>query len=194
MRRVVVVVAALVIATCNIGCAGGKPQTTRLTAADILIATDVVREKLAASPWLASRNETSPELTLEAQPATNLSNERLSRADRSVVVSRVVTDPGVLELLHSKNVQLVSPQGAANVLARYASVIAHAEPAPPTHALRAEVRTLTRQASESASSAPASLRTDTYSVSYSIVDIRRGQVVWADDFEFKRVARGLTAD
>ncbi len=180
------------------GCEGGGPKTTRLQAADLQVAAGSVAEQLAASDFMKTRGPDAPPILLALEPATNASSDRLSRVDRLGIVTRVAYSPAMQDLFRAKNVGMRVYQQDEGTIRRYGmgdpAVMASLRAGEkPTHLMRAEVRTLTRQAGEGAKN-PAALRSDTYLINYTIVELQTGRVQWSGDYDFQRFARGLTAD
>lgn len=174
------------------------PRTTRLQAADLEVAAGTVAEQLAASPFMSSRGADAPPILLALEPATNASSDRLSRVDRLGIVTRVAYSPAMQELFRAKNVGMRVYQQDEGTIRRYSMgdpkiMAALRAGEQPTHLLRAEVRSLTRQAGEG-SREPSTLRADTYLIAYSIVELKTGRVEWTGDYDFKRYAKGLTVD
>lgn len=176
------------------GCSSG-PKSTRVQTADIDQGIPKVRESLAESAFSKSRDGASAPAVLVALRPDNLSNERLSESDQAVPVSRVLLDPGVMELLRSKNVRISVTPGERDRLVYFDP----GSPPPglrpedrPTHGLKTEYRSRTRAAS--LSSGPTDARRDFFNVTYTIVDLRSGKTEWAADFDISRVGFGLVAD
>lgn len=184
----------VVLLVAFVGCSSGRGESTRIRGEDILVATDQVRERLAGSDFLARRGPGDAEIRLAPGRLRNLSNDRLGKGDQLVAVRRVLGDQGLLELLKAKNVRVIMPPKEAEA---YAAELARAPEAfratLPTHALRAEFRSLSRAGTESASQ-PSNVRKDTFIVDYSILDMASSAIVWQDSFEITRVARGLLVD
>jgi len=194
----IVAAAALVFVACGTGCEASGPKTTRLQAADLQIAAGTIAEKLAASEFMTARGPDAPPILLALEPATNASSDRLSRVDRLGIVTRVAYSPSMQELFRAKNVGMRVYQQDEGTVRRYGmgdpNVMAALRAGEqPSHVMRAEVRTMTRQAGEGTKN-PASLRTDTYFINYSIVELKTGRIQWTGDSEFQRFARGLAAD
>jgi hypothetical protein len=175
-------------------CSNNKGQSTRLTGEDILVATDQVREKLASSSFLAERTPADGALRLAPGRVRNLSNDRLSKGDQLVAVRRVLADQGLQDMLRAKQILVIMPPKEAEAYAD--DLLAQPEEfraVAPTHAFRAEFRSLTRAGGDRAGDI-SSVRQDFFLVDYSILDLASSRVVWTDTFEVSRRATGLLLD
>ncbi len=195
MRRTIVGCALVLVGVgvfAATGCAGAPAaRSTRLSASDIIVATDEVREALASSEFLTSRGPDSPPLRLMLIPAENKSVERLSTVDRSILVTNVGLDNSVLDLFRSKNIAVSVADDTRATLRRLRIDDSSLPAMEPTHYMLAEVRSITRQAGQGLVS---DVRTDLMLVEYRIVEVGTGRAVWARDFQVKRAARGNVAD
>lgn len=184
------------------GCATGgrvQGQSSRFRAADMLVSTDEITDSLAASSLLAGRSATTqPPMRLYVLPAENLSSERLSRVDGSVMMSMVALDPRMMDLLQSKNVEIYYPDDTEKLLKRFYVDVpggpASMDARPgPTHFLTGEVRSITRQAGQQAQAA-SDARSDLFSVTFRLTDAESNVALWAHDVRVRRVAHGVVAD
>ncbi len=142
----------------------------------------------------------------------NISTERIGEADRWVMISRVLYDEGIFELLRSKNVSIVMPEQRRRLFERFAIADAAGrnvtlddgsvvfEPAPvafaeqpiATHAINTTFLSATRSATDNDDDA--NERKDLFVVQTEIVDLGSGRAIWSGQTQFARVARGLILD
>jgi hypothetical protein len=188
------------------GCASG-PRSTRVQPADVDRGLPAIKQSLAESSFITRRDGSSSQAILVALRPSNLSNERLSESDQRVPVSRVLLDPGILDLLRASNVRVSATPAERDRLVYWTTQSAgdstggwedRALPPVrpedwPTHGLKTEYRSRTRIASLSGNS-PADARRDFFNVAYSIIDLKTGSVEWAGEFDVSRVGFGLLAD
>jgi len=97
------------------GACSSGPRSTRFTAADLVLTTDELREALASSSFLASRDGDSPRAVLMPLEFENGSNERVSRVDQWAMMTRVLHAPGMIELLADHNVAVRMPPTVASM-------------------------------------------------------------------------------
>ncbi|MEL6740113.1 MAG: hypothetical protein AAFP26_05620 [Planctomycetota bacterium] len=170
------------------------PRTTRHTAADLLEASDTLRDSLARSAWLAGRGPSSPPYRLGLGETVNRSADRLSQSARRVVLARTLLGEGMLDLFDARGVAVVLPPADAQELARFgvdeASHVGAYE--RPSHVAQATFSSLTRVAS--LGGGPADARRDTFLVELTIIDADSRAVVFTDRFEYARVAAGRLFD
>lgn len=171
---------------------GPRNQTTRLTADDVLVATDSIRETLASSRFLEGRDSNSPRWKLMLIPAENKSAERLSSVERLQLMTLVGIDAPVLELLASKNVDVCIADDTRESAQRLRVDLAALPRDAATHFMLADVRSITRQGGDG--TGPSDVRTDLMSVQYRIVQAGSSAALWASQMQIKRAARGTVAD
>lgn len=118
---------------------------------------------------------------------TNLSLDRFTLAEERMVVSRVLSDPGVQVALREAGVGLLDPE--------------HSQRDDATHEFRAELRSLAREGATGAGGAGGTgrrrehdTRRDSYLLEYEITDRTHGEIVWHASTEVARAARGLVID
>jgi hypothetical protein len=193
--------AIVALATLAGGCATGganEGQSTRLRASDMLVATDEIAQALGDSQLMASRSIDSPVMRLYVLAAENRSTERLSRIDGSVMMSQIVLDERMMDLLRSKAVEIYYPDDTAALLREFYGSVPGAgrdndlRPGA-THFMTGEVRSITRQAGQAAN-AVSDARTDLFSLTVRIVDADTSAALWAHDARVRRLARGVVAD
>ncbi|MEO1129541.1 MAG: hypothetical protein AAFX05_07520 [Planctomycetota bacterium] len=178
--------------------------STLYSAADMqIIASDVV-QSLAVSDFLVGRNERSDPIVLQPDRMWNLSNERLSQADKLAAVTRVLYDRGMQELLAAKNVAILYPlkdRWRVEHLTpeidvdpfRDAGLDRPSSGLRPTHLLQAQFNSVTRTAASREGQA-SDTRTDLFSVDYTIVEVDSRRIVWAATSQVKRFAHGSLID
>ena len=196
--------AALVCGCASTARRGG--ETTRLTGSDVLEAADELRDQLATSEWLASRT-TGEHLPVWLQPTEleNRSSERLTRGQRLALVTRVLYEPGVLELLRERDIAVLMPPTDESALrpllppqdqARYDRLTARGQvyrPTEPTHLPSGRISSISRAAAVRGFG-PADERKDVYLVDLTVSDAETREVVWTGSYTIARVASGLLID
>jgi hypothetical protein len=178
--------------------------STLYSAADMqIIASDVV-QSLAVSDFLVGRDARSDPIVLQPDRMRNLSNERLSQADKLAAVTRVLYDRGMQELLAAKNVSVLYPLKdrwrTAHLTPeidvdpfRDAGLDHPSSGLRPTHLLQAQFNSVTRTAATREGQA-SDTRTDLFSVDYTIVEVHSRRIVWAATSQIKRFAHGSLVD
>ncbi len=208
MRKQIITSVALMSFTGCIaltGCGPTRARTSTYTAADMDIAVVEIRDKLASSPFMSTRSSDSPSLVFQPNRMENLSNERISRVDQWAVVSRVLLDPSMLEMLGSKNITVTLPPVGERITNSYLSAGTDADSganltfAPqsnllPTHMVDARFSSITRASSEDEDGGLADVRKDLFLMDFTIFMVRTREIVWAGSVEFARVAEGLLAN
>ena len=198
VRTWLCVVGVCVLAMTLVGVGGcatpGAVKTSRLGVAEMRGAWSEVAQKLAESPFLAGRTASSPRIVLVAAPMTNLTMERLSRADQVVIVDRLLFNEGVQQMLRERNVAVIVPPEEYERMQRFLAS-PHTIPMEdrPTHVLNTLVESVTR-AGAVKGAAGASGRTDTIALNFTITEIQTGRIEWSGRWEFQRTAHGLLAD
>ncbi len=190
----VLVGAAFALSTA-IGCATTPPQrTTRLADTDLTQAVLSVREQLAASAFLRSRDETSPEARLVVRRVENLSTDRISIAEQWSLVLRVLAAPNMQELLKNKRIAVQLPPEKVRLLERGGLRFAEfGSESWPTHMLEARIASATRAGSLTGSR-DADVRKEYYLLSFAIEDIQSRELVWQGTTEVAREVRGSVID
>jgi len=203
MPRLILLILLSVIALPS--CAQPRTRsTTVLTAADMEISANEVRQDLASSDFLAGRTPDSPPIILQPDRLQNYSNERLSYADKLAAVTRLLYDRAMQELFQQRNVAVLLPLKDRWRAARIAPDVdvdpfeAYGMDHPgsgltPTHALHARFDSITRTGAERQGDA-ADVRSDLFVVEYSIVDLATRRTVWTASSLIKRVAHGSLVD
>lgn len=139
--------------------------------------------KLRTSRFLAGRGPDSPPLIIAVHKVENLSSDIISQAEQWYMVQKVKNSLPLAALSREKNIVFTMP--AEHVRgARERGTVAQdfAKQRKPTHVMSATILSATRAAGRD--------RTDLYYCEYAITDLSTGEIVWADKFEFKRLAHG----
>jgi len=197
---VLLLVAAIGAGTIPGGCAQSprRGATTRFTISDIEFTSAELSAQLAAARFLEGRDGASPEIRLMPGEFRNISNERIGEADRWVMISMVLYDPGIFGLLREKNVSIVMPEQRRRLFERFAiaeevpggepATIVFGENSLATHAINTTFLSATRAATDPGG---ADERKDLFLVQTEIIDLGAGAAVWSGETRFARVARGV---
>ncbi|MDQ7013940.1 MAG: hypothetical protein Q9O74_08615 [Planctomycetota bacterium] len=188
-------VATAIALSAAIGCATPPPQrTTRLADADLTQAVLTVREQLAESAFLRSRDETSPEARLVVRRVENLSTDRIAIAEQWSLVLRLLAAPNTQELLQNKRIVVQLPPEKVRLLERGGLRFDEfAQESWPTHMLKAQIASATR-AGSLAGSRDADVRKEYYLLSFAIEEIQSRELVWQGTTEVAREVRGSVID
>lgn len=162
------------------GCSAPQAESrnVRFRMADLDQAVATVRSDLMRSSFLQSRQQSSGEVRLRAQPLTNLSLDRFTEGEEQMVVSRILADPRVLAAFEQSGIAVLDPEVS--------------RPMDATHEFSAEIRSLARQGASTGVAHDA--RRDAYLLEYRIVERGSGLLVWQSSTEVARSARGLVID
>ncbi len=177
------------------GCVSARhARSTRLAGADLEQAVLEVRGELAESRFLAGRGEDSPEARLVLRRVENVSTDRIPVAEQWALPARVISHPGMQELLRARNVSVQLPPEKAALLERGGLEFPALEPEDrPTHLLRAQIASGTRAASL-AGGRDADIRKEYYLITFVIEDLQGREVLWQGDAELAREAEGSVVD
>lgn len=198
-RRGGVIVGGLVGAVLTLGVQLGcvstpRQRTTRLADSDLTQTVLTMRQQLAESAFLRSRDETSPEARLVVRRVENLSTDRIAEAEQWALVLRVLAAPGMQELLQNKRVSVQLPPEKVTLLERGGLRFAEfAQKSWPTHMLEAQIASATRAGSLTGSR-DADVRKEYYLLSFAIEEIQSREVVWQGTTEVAREVRGSVVD
>ncbi|MEZ6243532.1 MAG: hypothetical protein R3B57_10875 [Phycisphaerales bacterium] len=196
----IVLIAALGLLPHMSGCAQSprRGATTRFTISDIEYTSAELSAQLAAAPFLQGRAPDSPEIRLMPGEFRNVSNERIGEADRWAMISMILYDPGIFELLRSKNVSIVMPEQRKRLFERFAiaqeipgqtpPTIVFGENSIATHAINTTFLSATREATDTAGTDE---RKDLFLIQTEIIDLGTGAAIWSGQTRFARVARGV---
>lgn len=167
-------------------CAG--PQTTRMTVGDFEAMAAAMAQSLLQSDALARRGPGSDPWTVSIQKVTNLSSDVMPQREQWSIMAQLRGATPIQSLWHQKNVRFVLPAQRVVELRGSAAEFGEAFGArrEPTHVMTATFRSITRAQMKD--------RTDVYYAQFEIIDLRTGEPVWQDRFEFKRAASGHVWD
>ena len=177
----------------------GGAYTTRYRAADILLVTETVADRLAAHAIVAGRDATSDAIRIvPAERMENRSSERLSRTDQWATMALILLDPAMLQLFSERNIEILMPPERMRAMADrripgldQARVLAPED--QPTHVFHAVFSSMTRGADVTGRGV-SNERKDLFIVEFTLVNLATGQAEWVDSFEFARTAGGTLAD
>lgn len=177
------------------GCASAaQARTTRLASADLDQAVLELRDELAASRFLAGRGGGSEPVRLVLRRVENISSDRVPVAEQWSLASRVISHPGMQEMLRARNVLVQLPPEKIALLERGGLEFPALEPEDrPTHVMRAQIASGTRAASLAGGRA-ADIRKDYYLVTFVVEDLTSREVLWQGDAELAREAEGSLID
>lgn len=196
MRGELLIISLAVCAACALGaCAAGKAQrSTRIADADLTQAVLTMRQQLAESRFLRERDASSPEARLVLRRVDNLSSDRIPIAEQWSLASRVISDPGMQELLRSKRVVVQLPPEKVALLERGGMEFPDLRPEDePTNLLEAQIASGTR-AGSLAGGREADIRKDYYLISFVLEDLQGREVLWQGTAELAREAEGSVVD
>ena len=176
---------ALVVGGLAAGCAGGTTApSTRLRMADFQAMTAALAADLSGSHLLVDRSPTSPVMTIAMDRVENLTSDLITEGEGWYLMDRVRDSQDLLSLSEERNVRFVIP--AARTGANRAIEPDAFELRAPTHAMRATIRSLTRQALVD--------RTEFYDIEYRVMDLDTGITEWTGTYPIKRAAVGREWD
>ena len=184
LLRSMLVAAAIALAMAP-GCAGGwRAPTTRLQTDDFRVMTAELAAGLSASEVLRGRTAESPVMMIAMDRVENLTSDIITEGEAWMLMDRVRNAQDLVSLSAERNVRFVIPALRA-AHAREGEPDAYAGRAP-THAMRATIRSLTRQAMAA--------RTEVYDIEYRVMDLATGDTVWTGTYALKRAAVGREWD
>lgn len=195
-RRMMALPAA---ATLLLGVAGGcattpGPRTTRLADADLTQAVLTVRDQLAGSAFLTSRDAGSPEARLVVRRVENLSTDRIPEAEQWSLVSRVLAAEGMQDLLRSKIITVQLPPEKVRLLERGGLTFGEFQQESwPTHLLEAQIASATRAGSLTGGR-DADIRKEYYLLSFTIEEVQSRALLWQGTTEVAREVWGSVVD
>lgn len=180
------------------GCQGPPPaRSTRLTHADLTEAALSAREQLAQSRFLQGRTGSSPEARLVVRRVENLSTDRIPLAEQWSLVARLLSDPGMQELLRSKAVVVQLPPEKVELLERGGLEFPALRPENlPTHMLGAQISSATRAGAlqRGGSQLRSDIRKEYYLITFDLEDIQTRELLWQGTAEIAREAEGTIVD
>jgi hypothetical protein len=162
--------------------------STRLTVDDFHAMTVAMADSLSRT--FASRGPDSEPWTIAMQNVVNLSSDVIPERERWAVMAQIQGAQPIQALWDSKRVRFVLPAERVAAMRESQDLTELNEgfgaDRRPTHVLTGTFRSVTR--------AQAKDRTDLYYMEFDLVDLRTGEPVWNDKFEFKRAAHGAIWD
>ena len=179
----------LVLLTAMLTACSQPPRSTRPTVDDFNEITTAMAQSLSKSQAIARRGPDSDPWIVSIDRVQNLSSDVMTPSEQWALVERVRSALPLRELDRLKNIRFVLPPERVQQMRRDPNAPEFADLASrrqPTHTMTATFRSLTR--------AQAKRRSDLYYVEFEVVDLRTGQPVWSDRFEFKRAAQGELRD
>jgi hypothetical protein len=178
--------AALIVgASVVVSCAGGgRAPTTRMDVRDYQAMTSALGAELSRAQPIAGRGPDMPTMTIAMDRVENLTTDIITEGEGWFLMDRVREAQDIVALSRERSVRFVIPAARTDAI-RGIAPEALGERAP-THALRATIRSATRQAGDD--------RTEVYDIEYRLVEIESGEAVWTGTFPFKRAAAGRAWD
>jgi hypothetical protein len=168
------------------GCSA-PARSTALTMSDLDQTTAVMAAKLRDSDLLAGRGPESSRMVIAISKVENLSSDLIPVGEQWLLMEKVRSSLPVVELGKQRNIAFVIPaEHLRGGRARGTLDEEYAAGRRPTHEMAATFRSGTRAAGRH--------RTDAYLVEYRITSLETGELEWAETFEFKRAAVGLSYD
>lgn len=180
---------ALLLGWMLTGCASA-PQSSRIAVEDYEAMAAAMAASLRASGAIAQRTPGSETWVVSFDRVRNLSSEVMPSGEQWWVVANVRGAQPMRALWDDKRIQFVTPGEHARALkprldAEGVDTDFGGDRAV-THTITATFRSVTR--------ADAMDRTDLYGCEFRMLDLRTGEDVWNDWFEFKRQAHGHVWD
>ena len=165
-------------------------ESTRMTISDIDAMTEQMAQSLLGSDALASRGPDSPPWIVSIDKVLNLSDEVMTENEQWSIMAQVRGAAPIQALWDQKAVRFVIPAQRALALKQSANNPdfhqGFGTDRHVTHTMTATFRSITR--------AQAKKRSDLYYCQFDLIDLKTGETVWSDRFEFKRQARGQVWD
>lgn len=185
--RIALAAALLALAGC-----GTPGQTTRLRASDFEQSTQAMVQSLGKSAFLADRTPQSEPAYIVINRVQNLTTDLIPEAEQWMLVARVQGSLPMQQLAKQKNIRFLIPPERQPMLrdAGYKEELPTGPEA--THTMAATFRAAPRKVTNDEHYV--GRRQDYYLLQYSLTSIRSREIVWTDQFEFKREAKGLTID
>ncbi|MEM6748932.1 MAG: hypothetical protein AAGA57_07840 [Planctomycetota bacterium] len=182
-------VVCLALALCLAGCQTGG--TTRVQIADYQEVADRMALSLRDAPAIRGRTPASEPWVVTMSGLENRSTEVLTEAERWYVLARIRAAQPIDELWDRHALRFVVPRERWDLLRsgrpeEFAGDDFGGGSSGATHTLDGTLRTVTRAQSHD--------RTDLFLLEFQLLDLRTGEPVWLDRFEFKRAAAGFIWD
>ena len=190
MQRGVVLPCLLLV----IGLSGcqSTPKSSRIAIEDYEQMAAQMALSLRRSDALTQRTPTSQTWIVSFDKVLNLSSEIMTRSEQWSVMAGLQASQPIDALWEQKRVVFVIP--AQHAIDRRGTIDAEradkgfGSERAVTHVIIATFRSVTRAAGDGES------RSDVYACEFQMLDLRTGEPVWLDTFEFKRRAQGSIRD
>lgn len=165
-------------------------QSTRLTIDDIDTMTAEMAHSLLTSDALARRGPGSGPWVVSINKVLNLSDEVMTTNEQWSIMAQVRGAAPITAMWDKKAVRFVIPPERVIAIrnSEYGPDFneGFAQDRRVTHTMTATFRSVTR--------AQAKQRSDLYYCQFDLLDLKTGEPVWSDKFEFKRHAKGHVWD
>lgn len=179
-----------ILMLCVLGCQAPPDNTSRITVEDYQAISAAMSQSLRQSEAFAVRSAESEPWIVSFDKVLNLSSEIMTRGERWGVIAGVRSGQPINSLWDDKRVAFVIPaQYAINQRGTIDAERADkgfGSERRVTHTITATFRSVTRAVNDG--------RTDLYGCEFKMIDLRSGEPVWVDTFEFKRTASGSVRD
>ncbi len=176
----------------TVGCAS-KPQTSRLTSDDLIVASDKMVQSLGKSEFLAGRTPGSPPVVIITNKVENLTDNIIPVGEQWMTVARVQNGLPMQQFSQSRNVKFVLPPERRRMAAAAGGVeVPDGGGLVPTHVLAAQFTSSARTNQDKSGNVVR--KQDYYYLEFKLTEVQGREIVWSDAFEFKREAAGLLID
>jgi len=167
------------------GC-GAPPKSTRMTLDDVEAMTTEMSASLRRG-LLSGRSASSEEMRIAITRVENRTRHLMDPSEQWAIMDRVAKSVPITTLAEEANVRFVLERDfEREAKARGTLPAEFGRERRVTHVMRAVFDSPTREGLRD--------RTDAYLCRFSILELSSGEEVWADSFDFKRVARGNFLD
>lgn len=175
------------------GCAAPGGQSTRLTVGDLNYTVAELTQQLQTSPLITQRTPASPPMRVVIRRVENLTSDRITEAERWMVMARLRSGLGIAPLRDQKNIEFMIPP-ERQALARQGGFQGDLGPNDqPTHIMDAVFRSATRTGRDD-KHGNVNIRSDFYFLEARVLDLSGRDVLWSGKAEFQREASGLVID
>ena len=175
------VACALTLTACA---SSGAAKSTRLRTGDFRLMTAELAVALSRSSALADRTPDDPPMLIAMDQVENLTADLITPSEGWFLMDRVRSAQDIVALSRERSVRFVIPAARAQGITDIEpGALAGRE---PTHALRATIRSVTRQAGID--------RTDLYDIEYRLIELASAEALWTATFPLKRAAVGKAWD
>ncbi len=182
MKHVAIILPLLVLFAC-----AGPDRTTRIAVEDYEAMGAAMAESLIASEALASRGPGSEPWVISIDKVTNLTSDVMTVSEQWAIIERVRGALPLATLWDAKRVRLVLPPAGRRGVRETAGLSDPGDVAAGvTHVMTATFYSTTRAVRDR--------RSELYYCKFELLDLRSGEPVWEDAFEYKRAAAGAVWD